>query len=267
MEVGEVQRQLEKERFLLVGSLHDLRDLQMEMKLELEKIHPGASQEQMDVALAHLARLDASTGSNVADVAAAVAAQLGGQLDAHAGKYEQLVRDGLQLSCDKMDRLEKVLLENAGSNAAMLAGKVDQHGALIAGTQELHGAALAEIIAGNKKILLALARKKEKEKLEKLKARKKEKEKLEKLKSGVQSSADSFEAQFEYAPCTAEEWDDNGILISGGVMERSELGEGSFATTYSMSAINGATKGVESGQLVAVKMVSSLHHLVLDLVW
>ena len=254
MEVGEVQRQLEKERFLLVGSLHDLRDLQMEMKLELEKIHPGASQEQMDVALAHLARLDASTGSNVADVAAAVAAQLGGQLDAHAGKYEQLVRDGLQLSCDKMDRLEKVLLENAGSNAAMLAGKVDQHGALIAGTQELHGAALAEIIAGNKKILLALARKKEKEK-------------LEKLKSGVQSSADSFEAQFEYAPCTAEEWDDNGILISGGVMERSELGEGSFATTYSMSAINGATKGVESGQLVAVKMVSSLHHLVLDLVW
>lgn len=230
MKVDEVKQQLEEmkeERFLLVGRLDDLCAMQMEMKLKLEVMHPGASKEQMDAALAHLARLDASNASNasnVADVSAAVEAQLG----AHAGKYKQLVQDGLDKSCAKMKRLEKVLLENAGNNASIITEKLDRQGGSLA---EMH------------QMLFSW-------RMEQKQAREKEREDTEKVKSGVQSSAGRFWERFEYAPFPTEEGD-----IQIGVDEQSELGEGSFATTYRMSAVNGATPGVEKGQLFAVKKV------------
>ncbi|KAJ1472208.1 kinase-like domain-containing protein, partial [Baffinella frigidus] len=230
MKVDEVKQQLEEmkeERFLLVGRLDDLCAMQMEMKLKLEVMHPGASKEQMDAALAHLARLDASNASNasnVADVSAAVEAQLG----AHAGKYKQLVQDGLDKSCAKMKRLEKVLLENAGNNASIITEKLDRQGGSLA---EMH------------QMLFSW-------RMEQKQAREKEREDTEKVKSGVQSSAGRFWERFEYAPFPTEEGD-----IQIGVDEQSELGEGSFATTYRMSAVNGATPGVEKGQLFAVKKI------------
>jgi len=249
MKVDEVQRQLKEELFLLVGRLDDLCDLQMEMKLELQQMHTNASEEQMDAALACLARLDASNASNVADVAAAVAAQLGGQLDAHAGKYEQLVRAGLKTSREKMAAMEKALIEHADRHAAMHAEKADQ----IAGKLDQHETSLAEI----SEKLNQMSEKHDQSEL----ARKKEREDLE-VKSGVQNSAGSFEARFEYAPFTAEV---HGV-DAGDVAERAEVGEGSFATTYRMRAINGATPGVESGLLFAVKKVV-FNYVVVDLVW
>ena len=199
----------------------------------------------METALACLARLDAGKDSNV-DLVAKVAADVAQQLGAHAGAYEQLMRDGLQVSRDKMDTKQKALVENADSNAKMLAGKVDQQGELI----------VSEIAELRKEISeIALAQKNEKKD-------------LEKVQNGVQGSTDSFERIFELAPCAVEAYVQMyGVdAANAGVDERSELGEGAFGTTYRMCARMGAKLvGVKAGQLFAVKKVASFDSFDLDL--
>jgi len=210
----------------------------------------------METALACLARLDAGKDSNV-DSVAKVSADVAQQLGAHAGECEQLLRDGLQVSRDKMDAMQETLITNANSNAGMLAGKVDQQGALIVGKVDMHGEMLARI---------------EKQLAEMALAQKDEKKDLEKVKNGVQGSMDSFEDLLEFAPHTSGE---EFVKIYGGeaadfeAAERSVLGTGSFGTTYRMRVITGAKLvGVKPGQLFAVKQVASFiqynRHLPLD---
>jgi len=187
----------------------------------------------MEAALECLARLDAGKDGNDASVAK-VAADVAHQLGAHAGEYQQLLRDGLQMSRDKMDAMQEVLIKNANSNAEMLAGKVDESGARLARMEEQLS-------------VMALAQKDERKD-------------LEKVQSGVQGSTDSFEALFELAPYTVEEWAQMHPLradaANDDVEERSELGEGNFGITSRMSLRIGAKLvGVKSGQLFAVKKV------------
>jgi hypothetical protein len=190
----------------------------------------------MEAALACLARLDAGRDSNAAEVAK-VAADVEQLLGAHAGAYEQLVRDGLNMSLARMDAMQKAIVK-----------KVDQQGGLI----------VAEIAELRKEIFgMALAQKDEKKD-------------LEKVQSGVQGSKDSFEDLFELAPCTVEAY----VQMHGedaadtGDEERSELGEGAFGTTYRMRARTEAKLvGVKPGQLFAVKKVASVDQLNLDLLF
>ena len=205
----------------------------------------------METALACLARLDAGKDSNV-DSVAKVAADVAQQLGAHAGAYEQLLRDGISSSRARMDAMQEVLVQNANSNAEMLAGKVDHQGALIVGKVDMQG----EMLAGIRKQLAEMAQKDEKKD-------------LEKVQSGVQGSMDSFEDLLEFAPHTSGE---EFVKIHGGeaadfeAAERSVLGTGSFGTTYRMRVITGAKfVGVKPGQLFAVKQVASFIQFNLDL--
>jgi hypothetical protein len=199
----------------------------------------------MEAALACLVRLDAGRDSNAAEVAK-VAADVELLLGAHKGACEELVRDGLNTSLARMEAMQKVLVQNANSNTAMLAGKVDQQGGLI----------VSEIAELRKEISeMALAQKNEKKD-------------LEKVQIGVQGSKDSFEDLFELAPCTVEAY----VQMHGedaadtGEEERSELGEGAFGTTYRMRArMRAKLVGVKPGQLFAVKKVASFDRLNLDL--
>ena len=70
---------------------------------------------QMEAALAHLQRLDAAQGGNVGEVAAAVAKQLGVELEAVKG----LVSEGAACVRDRITAMETSLKLQAESQAAM----------------------------------------------------------------------------------------------------------------------------------------------------
>ena len=198
----------------------------------------------MEAALECLARLDAGKDGNDASVAK-VAADVAHQLGAHAGEYQQLLRDGLQMSRDKMDAMQEVLIKNANSNAEMVVHNANSHAEMLAGKVDASGARLARIEEQLSEMALA---------------QKDERKDLEKVQSGVQGSTDSFEALFELAPYTVEEWAQMHPLradaANDDVEERSELGEGNFGITSRMSLRIGAKLvGVKSGQLFAVKKV------------
>jgi hypothetical protein len=198
----------------------------------------------MEAALTCLARLDAGKDSNAAEVAK-VAKDVEQLLGAHAGAYEQLVRDGLNMSLVRMDAMQKAIVKKVDQQGACIVEKVDQQGGLIVAEMRNQTSEIAELIRNG--ISEALAQKDEKKD-------------LEKVQSGVQGSKDSFEDLFELAPFTVEAYVQmygaNGT--KAGVEERSELGEGNFGTTYRMRARIGAKLvGVKPGQLFAVKKVAS----------
>ena len=175
----------------------------------------------MEEALASLARLDAAQGSNVAEVAASVAAQLGLRLEAVQG----LVSEEATCLRERVKAMEASIKQQATSNAAVLGGKMDE-----------------------------LARLFEAQRAEQLQR--------DAQQRAMHTSPDTFDELFDYAPlCSPEEW----VALHGEEAaddddeERSELGRGTFGTTYRLRARPSARErqqaGVEGGQLFAVKVV------------
>ena len=77
-------------------------------------------------------------------------------------------------------------------------------------------------------------------------------QRLETVQSAMQASAETFEAQFEFAPLEEAAAGDER-----SEKQRAQLGQGSFGTTYRVRArlTSGGRQAIEAGQLFAVKVV------------